>query len=112
MQEQINSTRDMDVRQISEILAEAFANKFGEARPEFVSRFEPILMLAIDEPAFKHMLRNSLKALGSRSGFINANLRLVGFDDAAATLLYEQTEVVCEFNEKTLKRSLNIGLTR
>lgn len=101
--------KDMSTKEITSVLAEAFVDRLGRPRPELVSRFEPIPMLSIEEPAFKKMLSNSLEALGSRGGFINANLRLVGFDDVASTLLYERTKEVCEFNEKSIKRSGRLG---
>ena len=49
------------------------------------------------------MLRASVDAIGSRPGFINANLRLVEFDDAAVELLYNKSKQVCAYNEKSLQ---------
>lgn len=93
-------TRTLDMREIKEILAEAFG--MGHPRPELVRRFDPIVMPAIEEESFKKMLRASVDAIGSRPGFINANLRLVGFDDAAVELLYNKSRQVCEYNERSL----------
>jgi ATP-dependent Clp protease ATP-binding subunit ClpA len=101
--------RDMDTREVKQVLAEYFVDRFGRPRPELIGRFEPIVMLAIEEPAFRQMLHKSLESLGTRSGFINANLRLVGFDEAASKLLYEKTRAVCEFNGKSLKRPSKMG---
>jgi hypothetical protein len=101
--------RDMDAVEVKQVLSEAFTDRYGRSRPELISRFEPIVMLAIEEPAFRQMLAKSLAALGSRSGFVNANLRLTGVDEGAIKLLYEHTKQVCEFREKGLKRTGKIG---
>ncbi len=102
-------TRDMDIRQVKEILSEAFIDRLGRPRPELVRRFDPIVMAAVEESAFKQMLHNSIDSIGSRPGFVNANLRLLGFDDAAVELLYKKSREVCEFNEKAFAGSGRIG---
>jgi ATP-dependent Clp protease ATP-binding subunit ClpA len=94
-------TRSMNVREVKDILAELFVDRMGGPRPELPRRFDPIVMLAIEEDSFKKILRASIDAIGSRPGFINANLRLVDFDDAALTLLYERSRQVCEYNERS-----------
>lgn len=97
-------TRTLDTREIKEILSEAFVDRMGRPRPELVRRFDPIVMPAIEEESFKKMLRASVDAIGSRPGFINANLRLVEFDDAAVELLYNKSKQVCEYNERSLQK--------
>ncbi len=96
-------TRDMPMRKVKEILATSFTDRNGRARPELVGRFEPIPMLAIEEPDFKSMLEKSLHSIGARPGFINANLRLVGVDDIAMKMLYDSSKAVCAMNEASLK---------
>ena len=99
-------TRDMEERKVKEILAESFVDRRGEARPELVRRFEPIVMHAIEEPAFKDMLRRSLASIGKRPGFVAANLELVDMDEASATLLYASAQEVCAYSEKTVSKGL------
>jgi MoxR-like ATPase len=97
-------TRTLETREIKEILSESFVDRMGRPRPELVRRFDPIVMPAIEEESFKKMLRSSVDAIGSRPGFINANLRLVEFDDAAVELLYNKSKQVCEYNERSLQK--------
>jgi ATP-dependent Clp protease ATP-binding subunit ClpA len=96
-------TQTLETREVKEILSEAFVDRMGRPRPELVRRFDPIVMPAIEEESFKKMLRASVEAIGSRPGFINANLRLVDFDDAAVELLYDKSKQVCAYNEKSLQ---------
>jgi len=97
-------TRAMETREVKDILAESFVDRLGRPRPELVRRFDPIVMPAIEEDSFKQLLRTSIEAIGSRPGFINANLRLVGFDDAAVELLYNKSKQVCEYNERSIQK--------
>jgi hypothetical protein len=94
----------MSERQIKDVLAEAFTDRFGNKRPELVRRFEAIPMLALERDQFMEVLRLSLQTLGKRFGFINANLRLVGVDDSAVDLLYEGSREVCAYSEESLRR--------
>jgi hypothetical protein len=96
--------RLMSEREIKEVLAEAFTDRYGHKRPELVRRFEAIPMLALDKEHFVEVLRASLHTLGKRFGFINANLRLVGVDDSAVDLLYAASREVCAYSEDGLRR--------
>src|SRR5215470_10715130 len=96
--------RLMSERQVKDVLAEAFTDRYGNRRPELVRRFEAIPMLALEKEAFVAVLRAGLQALGKRFGFINANLRLVGVDDSAVDLLYEASQAVCAYSEDGLRR--------
>jgi AAA domain (Cdc48 subfamily) len=96
--------RLMSERQIKDILAEAFTDRYGNKRPELVRRFEAIPMLSLEKEHFIAVLRSSLNTLGKRFGFINANLRLVGVDDSAIDLLYEASREVCAYSEEGLRR--------
>jgi hypothetical protein len=102
-------TRSMPLREIKQILAESFVDRLGRPRPELVRRFDPVVMHAIEESAFKQMIGTSIDAIGGRPGFVNANLRLVGFDEAATKLLYDKSREVCQFNEKAIGRTGQIG---
>jgi ATP-dependent Clp protease ATP-binding subunit ClpA len=96
--------RYMSERQVKDVLAEAFTDRYGNKRPELVRRFEAIPMLALEKEHFLELLRASLHTLGKRFGFINANLRLVGVDDSAVDLLYEASREVCAYSEESLRR--------
>jgi MoxR-like ATPase len=96
--------RLMSERQVKDVLAEAFTDRYGNRRPELVRRFEAIPMLALEQEHFIDLLRASLETLGKRFGFINANLRLVGVDDSAVDLLYEASREVCAYSEDGLRR--------
>jgi MoxR-like ATPase len=96
--------RHMTERQVKDVLAEAFTDRYGNKRPELVRRFEAIPMLALEKEAFLAVLRSSLQTLGKRFGFINANLRLVGVDESAVDLLYEASREVCAYSEDGLRR--------
>ncbi len=96
--------RHMNERQVKDVLAEAFTDRYGNRRPELVRRFEAIPMLALEKEDFVEVLRASLQTLGKRFGFINANLRLVGVDDSAVDLLYEASREVCAYSEEGLRR--------
>jgi hypothetical protein len=96
--------RLMSERDVKDILAEAFTDRYGNRRPELVRRFEAIPMLALEKEHFVAVLRASLETLGQRFGFINANLRLVGVDDSAIDLLYEASREVCAYSEDGLRR--------
>jgi hypothetical protein len=96
--------RLMSERQVKDVLAEAFTDRYGNQRPELVRRFEAIPMLALEKEHFLAVLRASLETLGKRFGFINANLRLVGVDDSAVDLLYEASREVCAYSEEGLRR--------
>jgi hypothetical protein len=96
--------RHMTEREVKDLLAEAFTDRYGNRRPELVRRFEAIPMLALERDAFLDVLRVSLHTLGKRFGFINANLRLVGVDDTAVELLYEASREVCAYSEESLRR--------
>jgi MoxR-like ATPase len=96
--------RLMTERQVKDVLAEAFTDRYGNKRPELVRRFEAIPMLALEKEHFIAVLRLSLEALGKRFGFINANLRLVSVDDSAIELLYEASQEVCAYSEDGLRR--------
>jgi hypothetical protein len=96
--------RLMSERQVKDVLAEAFTDRYGNKRPELVRRFEAIPMLALEKEHFLELLRASLETLGKRFGFINANLRLVGADDSAVDLLYEASREVCAYSEDGLRR--------
>ena len=96
--------RHMSERQVKDVLAEAFTDRYGNKRPELVRRFEAIPMLALEKEHFIEVLRSSLQTLGKRFGFINANLRLVGVDDSAVDLLYEASREVCAYSEDGLRR--------
>jgi hypothetical protein len=99
-------SRDMDERKIKDILAESFVDRRGQARPELVRRFEPIVMHAIEEVSFKEMLHRSLASIGKRPGFVAANLELVGIDEVSASLLYEAAQKVCAYSEKEVSSGL------
>src|SRR5262249_9449464 len=96
--------RHMSERELKDVLAEAFTDRYGNKRPELVRRFEAIAMLALEKEHFFEVLRLSLHTLGKRFGFINANLRLVGVDDSAVDLLYEASREVCAYSEESLRR--------
>jgi MoxR-like ATPase len=96
--------RHMSERQVKDVLAEAFTDRYGNKRPELVRRFEAIPMLALEREHFVEVLRASLHTLGKRFGFINANLRLVGVDDSAVDLLYEASREVCAYSEASLRK--------
>ncbi len=96
--------RHMSERQVKDLLAEAFTDRYGNKRPELVRRFEAIPMLALEKEHFVAVLRSSLETLGQRFGFINANLRLAGVDDSAVDLLYEASREVCAYSEDSLRR--------
>jgi MoxR-like ATPase len=96
--------RLMSERQVKDLLAEAFTDRYGNRRPELVRRFEAIPMLALEKEHFVEVLRVSLETLGKRFGFINANLRLVGVDDSAIDLLYQASREVCAYSEDGLRR--------
>ncbi len=96
--------RHMSERQVKDVLAEAFTDRYGNRRPELVRRFEAIPMLALEQEHFRTLLRCSLQTLGKRFGFINANLRLVGVEDSAVELLYEASREVCAYSEEGLRR--------
>src|SRR5262245_39140876 len=96
--------RHMSERQVKDVLAEAFTDRYGNRRPELVRRFEAIPMLALEREHFVAVLRASLETLGKRFGFINANLRLVAVDDGAIDLLYEASREVCAYSEEGLRR--------
>jgi hypothetical protein len=96
--------RHMSEREVKDVLAEAFTDRYGHQRPELVRRFEAIPMLALEKEHFLEVLRYSLETLGKRFGFINANLRLVGADDTAVELLYEASREVCAYSEDSLRR--------
>lgn len=101
--------REMTPREVREVLAESFVDRFNNPRPELVRRFEPIMMLAIEEPDFKAILKANLNSIGKRPGFINANLRLVDVDAAAAELLYETSREVCAYDEKSMTSGNRLG---
>jgi hypothetical protein len=96
--------RHMSEREVKDILAEAFTDRYGNKRPELVRRFEAIPMLALEKEHFVDVLRASLQTLGKRFGFINSNLRLVAVDDSAVDLLYEASRDVCAYSEVDLRR--------
>jgi hypothetical protein len=96
--------RLMSEREVKDILATAFTDRYGNKRPELVRRFEAIPMLALEKDAFVAVLRASLQTLGKRFGFINANLRLVAVDESAVDLLYEASREVCAYSEEGLRR--------
>jgi hypothetical protein len=96
--------RHLSERQVKDVLAEAFTDRHGNRRPELVRRFEAIPMLALEKEHFLAVLRASLRTLGQRFGFINANLRLVGVDDSAVELLYEASRDVCAYSEQGLRQ--------
>jgi hypothetical protein len=96
--------RLMSEREVKDVLAEAFIDRYHNKRPELVRRFEAIPMLALEKEHFMAVLRASLETLGKRFGFINANLRLVGVDDSAIDLLYEASQEVCAYSEDGLRR--------
>jgi hypothetical protein len=94
----------MSEREVKDLLAEAFIDRYGNQRPELVRRFEAIPMLALEKEHFMAVLRGSLETLGKRFGFINANLRVAGVDDSAIDLLYEASQEVCAYSEEGLRR--------
>lgn len=96
--------RHMSERQVKDVLAASFTDRHGHKRPELVRRFEAIPMLALEQAAFRAVLRGGLETLGKRFGFINANLRLVGVDDSAVALLYEAAQAVCAYSEEGLRQ--------
>jgi hypothetical protein len=96
--------RHMSERQVKDVLAEAFTDRYGHKRPELVRRFEAVPMLALEKEAFRDVLRVSLETLGKRFGFINANLRLVAIDDSAIDLLYAASREVCAYSEESLRK--------
>jgi hypothetical protein len=96
--------RYMSERQVKDVLAEAFTDRYGHKRPELVRRFEAVPMLALEKEAFRDVLRVSLETLGKRFGFINANLRLVAIDDSAVDLLYAASREVCAYSEDSLRK--------
>jgi MoxR-like ATPase len=102
-------SRTMSVAEVKELLSKSFVDRQGKARPELVRRFDAVVMHAIEESAFKEMIKASIGSIGGRPGFVNANLRLVGFDDAAAKLLYDRSREVCEFSEKAFAKTGTIG---
>lgn len=96
--------RHMSEREVKDILAEAFTDRYGNKRPELVRRFEAVPMLALEKEHFIEVLRAGLNTLGKRFGFINANLRLVGVDDTAVDLLYEASRDVCAYSEASYRK--------
>jgi MoxR-like ATPase len=96
--------RHMTEREVKDVLADAFTDRYGNRRPELVRRFEAIPMLALEKEHFIALLRASLETLGKRFGFINANLRLVSVDDTAVDMLYEASREVCAYSEESLRR--------
>jgi ATP-dependent Clp protease ATP-binding subunit ClpA len=96
--------RHMSEREVKDVLAEAFTDRYGHRRPELVRRFEAVPMLALEKEHFLEVLRASLHTLGKRFGFVNANLRLVGVDDGAVDLLYEASREVCAYSEEGLRK--------
>jgi hypothetical protein len=96
--------RHMSEREVKDVLASAFTDRYGNKRPELVRRFEAIPMLALEKEHFIDLLRASLETLGKRFGFINANLRLVDVDESAVDLLYEASREVCAYSEESLRR--------
>jgi hypothetical protein len=96
--------RHMSEREVKDVLAEAFTDRYGNKRPELVRRFEAIPILALEKEQFVKVLRASLHTLGKRFGFINANLRLVGVDDSAVALLYAASREVCAYSEESLRK--------
>jgi MoxR-like ATPase len=102
-------TRTMSIKEVKDLLSESFVDRAGHARPELVRRFDIVVMHAIEQAAFRKMISAALKAIGDRPGFANANLRLVGFDEAAEQLLYERSREVCEFSEKAVSKTGKIG---
>lgn len=93
----------MKVKEIKEVLTRAFKSTDGHERPELVARFEPIVMSGIPKNEFERMLERSLLNIGTRHGFINANLRLTGADDLAKKLLFERCQEACAFQERSTK---------
>lgn len=96
--------RHMSEREVKDVLAESFTDRYGNKRPELVRRFEAVPMLALEREDFVEVLRAGLQALGKRFGFINANLRLVGVDDSAVDLLYAASREVCAYSESEARR--------
>lgn len=98
--------RGMSRREIMDVLSEAFVDREGQKRPELVRRFEPIPMLAIEREDFEKVLRLNLNGIGERYGFINANLRLAGFDEQAVGLLHDAARDVCQYDEEARRRKI------
>lgn len=97
--------REMDQRQVLDQLSDSFRDRYNMPRPELVRRFECFPMMAIERDAFYQAIGLLLQSIGSRHGFVNANLRLVGVDPTAVDLLYNHSRQVCAFDEERLKPS-------
>ena len=98
-------TRTMLPSEVREILSRELSAKEGKARPELVARWEVIPMLALERDEFDKVLSKSLNSLADRYGFILANLKLVGVDETAVSLLFEVSKEVCG----TVEQAQQIG---
>lgn len=105
-------SRDMTDRELRKVLSESFRDRQNKPRPELVARFDPVMMLALEAPDFGRLLRSSIEQIGSRYGFINANLRLAGVDDQAVQLLYEDSRDVCAYDERSLRKKVGFDGTQ
>ena len=97
--------RGMSERKVSEILTNEFRDPDGKRRPELVARFEPVMMLSIDESSFRDVISLNLQTLGNRFGVLSSNLELLEIDQTASDLLFEEAKEVCAFNERALGRT-------
>lgn len=90
----------MNIKEVKDVLSQAFVDQFGKPRPELVRRFDPIVMLAIEKAEFTKVIKWSLKSIWNRFGLVNANIRLYGIDDSAIELLYNESLEVCKYSEE------------
>jgi len=94
-------TPEMGIREVKDVLSQAFVDQFNKPRPELVRRFDPIVMLAIEKEDFKQVISLSLKSIWNRFGIVNANVRLNDIDDSAIELLYNESMEVCKYSEES-----------
>ncbi len=95
--------RGMSMREVRDVLSEAFVDRSGNPRPELVRRFDPIVMHAIEKDEFMKATDLTVNGLRDRYGVIGAGLRVVDIDPLASDLLYESSKEVCRYNEGALK---------
>lgn len=91
----------MNIKEVKDVLSQAFVDQFGKPRPELVRRFDPVVMLAIEQAEFKQVIKLSLKSIWNRFGLVNANIRLHDIDDSAIELLYNESLEVCKYSEES-----------
>ena len=87
--------RHMSERQIKDVLAEAFTDRYGNKRPELVRRFEAIPMLALEKEAFVEVLRTSSGLLAVRNNVTGVTTNST---TAITTGVWHQLEIHARVN--------------